>query len=304
MRNYTYMGIADGVGSWREYGVDPRLFSRGLMNECENILLEASQNGLEEARNHRQVVSPAAILDQAFERVKSKNIIGSSTACIALFDSLRHQLHFSNLGDCGIMLLRHIDSDVAGTLKRDRKTARTERNSDLRVNFVSQQQLQSFNHPYQLGWTGEEIAEGEKSSFKSARDSCATSIHVRRGDIIIMATDGLFDNVDEDEICSLALKWEHKHGFIRGGDIAARERRWSMGNSLTQVSQEFIDELAHSLARKARENSLDATTDSPFAILAKENDIMWSGGMPDDCTVIAIHVVGRDSNDLMDKDHQ
>ena len=33
--------------------------------------------------------------------------------------------------------------------------------------------------------------------------------------------------------------------------------------------------------------------DSPFALLAKENDIMWSGGMPDDCTVIVAHVVGE-----------
>lgn len=27
-------------------------------------------------------------------------------------------------------------------------------------------------------------------------------------------------------------------------------------------------------------------------------------GMPDDCTVIAMHVVGRSPHDKMDKDHQ
>ena len=273
MRNYTYLGIADGVGSWREYGVDPRNFSRSLMAECENVLLEAS--GRRDGHKFRHVISPAQVLEQGYARVKASNIIGSSTACVALFDGLRHQLHFSNLGDCGIMLLRHIDSDVAGSLKRDKSKPRTERNSDLRVSFVSQQQLQSFNHPYQLGWTGEEIPKGEKSSFRSARDSCTTSIHVRRGDLIIMATDGLFDNVDEDEICQLALEWEQLHGFIRGGDIAARERRWSMGNSLTKLSMETIDELAMNLCQRARKNSLDSTIDSPFAILAKDNDIMW-----------------------------
>jgi protein phosphatase PTC7 len=31
--------------------------------------------------------------------------------------------------------------------------------------------------------------------------------------------------------------------------------------------------------------------DSPFALLAKENDIMWGGGMPDDCTIAVIRVV-------------
>jgi len=171
----------------------------------------------------------------------------------------------------------------------------------LQVSYVSQQQLRSFNHPYQLGWTGEPIAEGETTSFKTAKDSCTTSIHLRRGDIIIVATDGLFDNVDIDEISEIALEWEQRHGFIRGGDIAAREHRWSMGNSLTIVSAENISELAQLLCARARENSLNPEIDSPFAVLAKENDIMWSGGMPDDCTVLALHVVGRDPNDTMDK---
>jgi len=119
-----------------------------------------------------------------------------------------------------------------------------------------------------------------------------------------MATDGLFDNVDTDDIASIALEWEQQNGFIRGGDISARERRWRMGNSLTVLSAERVDELAQKLVKRARENSLNPAIDSPFAILAKENDIMWSGGMPDDCTVIVLHVVGRSAQDVMDKDHQ
>lgn len=331
MRQFTYLGVADGVGSWREYGVDPREFSRRLMEECQNVLEEASQGcSHDEAQKFRQVISPAQVMAQASDRVKAANVIGSSTACIALFDGIRHQLHFSNLGkvlrlvfefvcsplhcltslpsnslgDSGIIVLRHIDSEVAGSLKRDRKTPRVERSSDLQVSFVSQQQLRSFNHPYQLGWTGEPVDEDENTSFKDAKDSCTTSVYLRRGDTVIMATDGLFDNVDVDEICEIALEWEQKHGFIRGGDIAARERRWSMGNSLTILSAENITELADLLCARARENSLNSEVDSPFAILAKENDIMWSGGMPDDCTVLAMHVVGRDPNDTMDKPKQ
>lgn len=276
LRRATYFGVADGVGSWREYDVDPRNFSHKLMQECENILGEVSRKS-NDGKKFRRMISPSEILAQAYERVKAENIIGSCTACVALFDNIRHQLHFSNLGDSGIIVLRHIDSDVAGSLKRDRATPRHERVSDLRVAFVSQQQLRSFNHPYQLGWTGEEVKEGE-TSFKSAKESCSTSIHLRRGDIVIMATDGLFDNVDIDDIAKVALEWEQKNGFIRGGDIAARERRWKNGNSLTLVSAECTPSLAEALCEKAREASLDPTLDSPFALLAKENDIMWSGG--------------------------
>jgi len=284
-RPVVYMGVADGVGSWREYGVDPREFSHRLMEECENLLREAT--------NKSRVITPSTVLANAFERVKEENIIGSSTACVGLFDSVRHQLHFSNLGDSGIIVLRHIDSNVAGALKRDRKTPRVQRKSDIRIAFVSQQQLKSFNHPFQLGWTGEDIAESDGSSFKTAADSCASSIHVRRGDIILMATDGLFDNVDIDDIAEIALEWEQRNGFIRGGDISAREKRWAAGASMTDLSCEKVTELAEMLCIKARENSLDNSVDSPFAILAKENDIMWSGGMPDDCTVIAMHIVGE-----------
>jgi protein phosphatase PTC7 len=301
-REFLYLGIADGVGSWREYDVDPRLFSRKLMEECENILLETASEVEQEGHDKsKTMIAPAEVMAQAYERVKSQNIIGSTTACVALFDGVRHQLHFSNLGDSGIIVLRHIDSDVAGALKRDRITPRWERKSDLKIAFVSQQQLRSFNHPFQLGWTGQDIPEGEKSSFKTPRDSCTSSIHLRRGDLVIMATDGLFDNVDVDDICNIALEWEQKYGFLRAGDVVARERRWQMGNSLTLLSSESISDLAEALLQKARENSLDSTVDSPFAVLAKENDIMWSGGMPDDCTITVLHIVGRDPQDTMDK---
>ena len=36
--------------------------------------------------------------------------------------------------------------------------------------------------------------------------------------------------------------------------------------------------------------------DSPFALLAKENDIMWGGGMPDDTTVIVLRVINANYN--------
>jgi protein phosphatase PTC7 len=134
LRNVTYFGVADGVGSWREYGVDPRIFSHKLMQECENILVEATLQGNRKAqeqfgRTFTRVIAPAEIIAKAYDRVKEENIIGSCTACVALFDSVRHQLHFSNLGDSGIIVLRHIDSDVAGSLKRDRHTPRTQRKS-------------------------------------------------------------------------------------------------------------------------------------------------------------------------------
>ncbi|EPB74305.1 hypothetical protein ANCCEY_06607 [Ancylostoma ceylanicum] len=34
-KNTFVVGVADGVGGWRKYGIDPSQFSRKLMRECE-----------------------------------------------------------------------------------------------------------------------------------------------------------------------------------------------------------------------------------------------------------------------------
>lgn len=82
---------------------------------------------------------------------------------------------------------------------------------------------------------------------------------------MILATDGLFDNMDLDEIVAEVATWE------RSGSAP-------------------VGALAEQLVQKARLLSLDKNRDSPFALLAKENDIMWGGGMPDDTTVVVARV--------------
>ena len=292
LKELTYMGVADGVGSWREYGVDPRQFSSNFMQQCHAIVLESTAEG------SGGILSPSEIMAQAYSRMTEQHpsVVGSCTACIGMFDCIRHQLHYANLGDSGIMLLRHLDQTVAGTLKRAAPGQKTEALHNIKVQYVSQQQLVSFNHPYQLGWTGQDAVPAETTSLKQPSDSYSSSLHVRRGDIIIMATDGLFDNVDVDDICKIAVQWEMKHNFLLGG-LEERAQRWSKGESKAALSALVVKDLAHNLCQAARANSLRTDVDSPFAILAKENDILWSGGMPDDCTVIAMHVVGRPSHD-------
>lgn len=35
-----FLGVADGVGGWRDYGVDPSQFSGTLMRTCERLVKE------------------------------------------------------------------------------------------------------------------------------------------------------------------------------------------------------------------------------------------------------------------------
>ncbi|KAF2987597.1 hypothetical protein EK904_013270 [Melospiza melodia maxima] len=93
-----YEGVADGVGGWRDYGVDPSQFSGTLMRTCERLVKEG-----------RFVPSnPVGILTAGYcELLQNKvPLLGSSTACIVVLDRSSHRLHTANLGDSGFLVVR------------------------------------------------------------------------------------------------------------------------------------------------------------------------------------------------------
>ena len=49
----SVIGVADGVGGWREYGIDPSQFPRTLMSICERLVKE----GLFEPRKPKDIIS-------------------------------------------------------------------------------------------------------------------------------------------------------------------------------------------------------------------------------------------------------
>jgi len=184
--------------------------------------------------------------------------VGSSTACVATVNNQKNLLVVANIGDSGVFVLRRHKLEVSGTLG-----ASDLEDEKLYISFRSQQQLHDFNMPFQLGYADGVPAE----HFSIPKDANVMHIPIQADDIILLATDGLFDNMEEAEMCAIVDRWEGEDG-MKGGSV----------------------ELARRLAHRGQELSLDSTTDSPFAILAKENDIMWGGGMPDDITVVAARV--------------
>ena len=98
-------------------------------------------------------IHPLDVIIDAWNQTCREQISGSSTICVATLDNKLNQLSYSNLGDCGLIVMRHIDSETVGYM-RERQTPRHLRKHDLRVAYLSQQQLRSFNLPYQLGYSG------------------------------------------------------------------------------------------------------------------------------------------------------
>lgn len=285
-----YVGVFDGVGSWRKVGVDPRVYPRTLASYCAQHLERWWLND-----PHRPPPRPLDVLLDAWRRISTERIPGSTTACLATLDPDVDSLSYVNLGDAGILVLRDraLLSRSAGTPQGPINQKQVHNTSGWGVVLVSAQQLRDFNLPYQLGWTntGRDDAAGATLTFETPLHANVVTFPVLAGDIIVIATDGLYDNVSVDEVVQLVANW----------DSQPSRSQLSVANDL--------DDLAAHLCSRARDFSLDEHRDSPFALLAKENDIMWggtsrpvlsvspkirfgrAGGMPDDVTVIVLRVV-------------
>ena len=70
------IGVADGVGGWRQYGIDPGQFSMQLMQSCERLV----------TAGYFVSDQPARLLAQGFSEMQQckKPVVGSSTACLAM----------------------------------------------------------------------------------------------------------------------------------------------------------------------------------------------------------------------------
>lgn len=265
------VGVADGVGSWFERGISAKEYSQGLMH--------AAHQAAEASFSKREFCDPSEILDAAWNSVLHKGIVGSSTACVLSLDPQTAELHAVNLGDSGFLIVRDKQSDLEtarqrGTLDgslsrkivdRDRDLTPAGRRKGAHVSYRSPQQLHYFNCPFQLGYIGptyqddSAVTKVQKPLFETPKDGLRLRVPVVEGDLIIIATDGLFDNVDEETLLSVV-----------------------------NLEPE-VEAMTRKLVQCAYEKSLDRKLDSPFARLAKESDLLWSGGMPDDITII----VGR-----------
>merc|ERR1719270_743640 len=129
--------------------------------------------------------------------------------------------------------------------------------------MTSVEQQHAFNCPYQLCRVPEELA-GQLACRDTAGQCAEYELELRPGDLLLMYTDGLTDNLNEFEITNTinaALKSSE-------GKMAAQS-------------------LAETLALAAYERSMDPAADSPFYRAARRNHQHMPGGKSDDITVVA-----------------
>lgn len=56
--------------------------------------------------------SPYEALGAAWAKVTNEKVVGSATACIVSLDQRLNQLTYANLGDSGVIILRHMSPQV------------------------------------------------------------------------------------------------------------------------------------------------------------------------------------------------
>jgi protein phosphatase PTC7 len=164
-----FLGVADGVGGWREHGIDPSLFSSSLMEACksliDNKLIDLNPLTLKEllSKGYKQLLED------------KQCIIGSSTACIVALHNEKRILHTANLGDSGFVVIR--------------------KNT---IVHRSQEQQHYFNSPFQLAI--HPTIKDPRLIADSPDLASVTSFNVEENDFIVIGTDGLWDNLPDATI--------------------------------------------------------------------------------------------------------
>jgi len=227
----SVFGVFDGVGGWASQGVDAGAFSRAL---SENTAAQFSGPRVAAALSAAHLKKA---LDDGLRKVK---VLGSCTACLACVDCSSSTLSAINLGDSGFRLFRSDGEPSSGSRRK------------LRLETASRSQQHYFNCPLQLGG----------GSSDRPRDADPYTHSVQPGDLVLLATDGVLDNLFDDEIAELL----------------------SAGGTAQQLSAR--------VAKYARQLSFDHQRRSPFTVEAERMGISnMLGGKVDDVTVLLLKVV-------------
>ncbi|KAK6062537.1 5-azacytidine resistance protein azr1 [Seiridium cupressi] len=270
--NAVALAVADGVGGWEESGVDPADFSHGF---CDYMALAAYE--------HKPGVSPPltakGLMQKGYDCVCSDKSIhaGGSTACVAIATD-DGKLEVANLGDSGFI--------------------------HLRLNAVhnySDPQTHAFNTPYQLSvvpasMLARAAAFGGAQLCDYPKDSDVTTHSLKHGDILVFASDGLWDNVFNQDILKLTSRimtgsgaWKSSEGGICVVDDLAP---FTQAEDSAQRPVTLQAAIAVDIALTAKALSLNQRIDGPFAKEVQkyypQED--WHGGKVDDICVVVVVV--------------
>lgn len=256
-------------------GVDPADFSHGF---CDYMAHAAYTH---KEADWNPPIGAKSLMQRGYEDICRDRSVpaGGSTACVAIAKG-NGNLEVANLGDSGFI--------------------------QLRLNAIhnySEPQTHAFNTPYQLSIVPEKVAKqaaafGGHQFMDFPKDANVTQHDLRHGDVLVFASDGVWDNLSPQDILRIVSKlmlaaraWEHtKDGISVGSGLSS----FIMSGD-EKVPMEDIHSLQTFLAvgitGEAKAASINTKVDGPFAreVQRYYPDEGWRGGKVDDiCVVVAI----------------
>lgn len=227
--NNKFFGVFDGISSVKDYGIDPSEFPFHLVYNL-----------------NQQLTDDTVDIKQEFitigKKITDENIKGSTTICLSKFNQNDGKLETFNLGDSGFMVFRFNKASVPFLL------------------YKSEPQCFRFNFPYQFN----NFIESHKDNIQSIQKH---ELFLQKGDIIIQASDGLWDNLYENEIkMSILLS------FTKGQKIDIKELAYDL---LADIKELFDDDYNPTVRK------------GPFAAEAAELNLRhYHHSKQDDVTII------------------
>lgn len=287
--------VADGVGGWEESRVDPADFSHGLCGYMAGSALSWSSPA--------EKLRPKNLMQMGYDQVVADEWIraGASTASVGVgWDDGRVEL--ANLGDSGSVLFR-----------------------SAAVQHYSTAQTHGFNTPYQLSIIPPRM-RAQASIFGGAyledfpRDAAVTSLRMQHGDVLMLATDGVFDNLNNQDILKLVTRQMTLTGAWTGApptyaigpsdqlpklskpggltDLLSSQPSSSPKNTKNDDADRYklftlSSLLATTITGNAKLASLDLRRDSPFAKQYQRYYPFdhYRGGKVDDICVLVVVAV-------------
>jgi protein phosphatase PTC7 len=258
------MGIGDGVGGYNQRGVDPSEMSWALMN------------GLKKLMKQDPTISCYEALEKCyFNIVKQRSVgAGASTACVvALYnggidpgDPLSNwqqrtflKLTAANIGDSVFIVIR-----------------------ENRIFYKSKEQVHSFNCPYQLA-----VPFGPNSGQDLPKNADVTSFRVYSGDVIILCSDGLTDNVFESDIVKVVSRIMTGSPCYETNQLESPKSAQENFPAVAAADpmSSIPAKIATELLKLAFANSRSKDSFTPFAKHARENNYQYTGGKSDDISL-------------------
>jgi protein phosphatase PTC7 len=181
------LGVADGVSQIEEFGID----ASELPNELLNAVEELAVSQLLPGQETDEYCGPITMMKDAYESTES---LGSTTVLTAIMDNstrIHGKLHpmiaVCSIGDCEILILR--------------------RGGDGRLQPVFHTEMQRIDgnaqSPLQLARVDDTVDPDFDPSIAIEvieRGSAVHCVSAFEGDIVVMGSDGVFDNLFIDEI--------------------------------------------------------------------------------------------------------